>query len=59
MNLTLNHWIRFVGISATVTFVLATALNTTEKFEMVGMFAFCMVGSVVGHCLAKIEEEGD
>jgi hypothetical protein len=59
MNLTLKHWIRFVGIATTVTFVLATALNTADKLEMVGMFAICLVGSVVGHCLATIEEEGD
>jgi membrane protein DedA with SNARE-associated domain len=59
MNLTLNHWIRFVGIATTVTLVLATALNTADKLEMVGMFAFCLVGCVIGQWLSTLEEKGD
>lgn len=60
MNLTLNHWIRFVGLATTVTLVLATVFNTADKLEMVGMFAISLVGFIVGHWLAVIEKgEGD
>lgn len=59
MKLTLKHWIHLVGLATTVTLVMATVFNTTDKLEMVAMFALCLAGSVVGHRLATLEEEED
>lgn len=56
MNLTINHWIRFVGIAATVSLVTCTVFSVSDWREMVAHFALGLAGAVVGHRLAMIEK---
>jgi uncharacterized membrane protein YeaQ/YmgE (transglycosylase-associated protein family) len=59
MNLTLNHWIRFVGVGTTVSLVTCTIFGVSDWYEMIAHFALGIAGAVVGHWLATHEEEGD
>jgi hypothetical protein len=59
MNLTINHWIRFVGLATTVALVTCTIFGVSDWREMAAHFALALAGAIVGHRLATIEEEGD